>query len=338
MLTTPLSARFGMTVPVVSAGMAMVAGPALAAAVSNAGGLGVLGGALAPPEALTAMVAATRALTARPFGVDIITPFVEDAHIAALVACRPAVVVLFWGTPRAEHLRRLRAAGIDVWMQVGRVAEAHEARAAGVDAIIAQGAEAGGHNRAEASTMALLPAVIRAAERLPVLAAGGIADGAGLVAVLALGAEAAWCGTRFLASEEAEAHPGYKRAVVEARVGDTVRTTLFGPEWPDEPVRALRNAVVRDCAGREAEAKAAPPATIGTAMLGGEPVPMPRFSVLLPTPATTGDLDQMCLTAGESAGNIHEVLPAAAIVAAFRREAEAALLRLAGRAPRREAA
>lgn len=338
MLTTPLSSRFGMTVPVVCAGMALVAGPALAAAVSNAGGLGVLGGALAPPEGLAAMIAATRALTSRPFGVDVITPFVEDAHIAALVACRPAVVVFFWGTPRAEHLRRLRAAGIDVWVQVGRVAEAHEARAAGVDAIIAQGAEAGGHNRAEAATMTLLPAVIRAVAPLPVLAAGGIVDGAGLVAVLAMGAEAAWCGTRFLASDEAEAHPDYKRAVVEARVGDTARTTLFGPEWPDEPVRALRNAVVREWAGREAETKAAPPATIGTTVIGGTVVEMPRFSVLLPTPATTGDLDQMCLTAGESAGNIGEVRPAAEIVAAFRREAEAALLRLAGRAPQRAAA
>lgn len=338
MLTTRLTARFGMTVPVVSAGMAMVAGPALAAAVTNAGGLGVLGGAIAPPEGLAALAAATRALTARPFGIDVITPFVEDTHIAALVACRPAVVVFFWGTPRVEHLRRLRAAGIDVWVQVGRVAEAREAAAAGVDAIIAQGSEAGGHNRAEAATMTLLPAVIRAVAPLPVLAAGGIADGAGMVAVLALGAEAAWCGTRFLASEEADAHPGYKQAVVEARVGDTVRTTLFGPEWPDEPVRALRNAAVREWAGREAEAKAAPSATIGTTVLGGETVPMPRFSVLLPTPATEGDLDQMCLTAGESAGNIREVLPAAAIVAAFRREAEAALLRLAGRAPQRAAA
>jgi hypothetical protein len=120
--------------------------------------------------------------------------------------------------------------------QVDRVAEAHEARAAGADAIIAQGSEAGGHNRAEAATMTLLPAVIRAAAPLPAPAAGG-GDGAGLVAVLALGAEAAWCGIRLLASAQAEAHPGAKRAVVEARVGDTARGRLRRPMHIVRPAR-----------------------------------------------------------------------------------------------------
>lgn len=316
MLTTCLSARFGMTVPLVSAGMAGLAGPALAAAVTNAGGLGVLGGALASPERLTALVAGARALTARPFGIEISTPLVEDGHIAALVASRPAVAVFSLGVPRTGHVRRLRAARIDVWVQVGRLAEAREAKAAGADAIVAQGSEAGGPNRAEAATTTLLPAVLRAVAPLPVLAAGGIADGAGLVAVLAMGAEAAWCGTRFLASEEADAHPGHKHAVVAARVGDTVRTTLVGPDWPGVPVRVLRDGVAQEWAGREAEARPAP----------------------VPGTATEGDSDRMCLAAGESAGNVGAVLPAAEIVAAFRREAGAALLRLAGRAPCRAAA
>lgn len=338
MLTTPLSERFGMTVPVVSAGMAFVAGPALAASVSEAGGLGVLGGAMAAPEELAGMIAMTRRLTTRPFGIDLVTPFVEDAHVIALAALRPAVVVFFWGTPKRAWLDRLHGAGVEVWVQAGRVAEAREAASAGVDAVIAQGSEAGGHNRAEATTMTLLPAVIRAVAPLPVLAAGGIVDGAGLVAVLAMGAEAAWCGTRFLASEEADAHPGYKQAVVEAGVGGTRLTTLFGPEWPGEPVRALRNAAVREWAGREAEAAALPGEVVGLAAVGARQIPMPRFSAILPTGATTGNLSQMCLTAGESAGNIDEVLPAAAILAAMRREAEQALYRLAGRAPRRAAA
>jgi enoyl-[acyl-carrier protein] reductase II len=338
MLTTPLSERFGLTLPVVSAGMAFVAGPRLAAAVSNAGGLGVLGGAMAPPEGLAGLVAATRGLTSRPFGVDLVTPFVEDGHIAMLAQVRPAVVVFFWGTPKQAWIARLQDAGIEVWMQVGRVTEALEAAGAGVDAIIAQGSEAGGHNRAEATTMTLLPAVIRAVAPLPVLAAGGIADGRALVAVVAMGAEAAWCGTRFLASEEADAHPGYKQAVVEAGVGDTVRTTLFGPEWPGEPVRALRNAAVRDWAGHEDEAARLPAEIVGETVIGASRVAMPRFSAILPTEATSGNLGQMCLTAGEAAGNIAQVLPAAAILEAFRREAADALHRLAGRSPRQAAA
>ncbi|QRK09472.1 nitronate monooxygenase [Archangium violaceum] len=328
-MKTRMTQQYGLDVPIISAGMAFVAGPPLAAAVSNAGGMGTLGGAMLPPPALGAMVRATRALTSRSFGVDLIGDFVEDAHIEVLAEERVAVVVFFWALPRRAHVERLRSAGTRVWSQVGSVAEAREAAALGVDAIIAQGAEAGGHNRAEASTFALLPAVRAAVAPLPVIAAGGIVDGRSLVAALALGAEAVWCGTRFLASEEAQAHDDYKRRVLAAGVGDTVRTTLFGPEWPGQMMRVLRNRAVREWLGREAEAQALPASEpIGHTEMGGQRVPMPRFSALLPTVQTQGDFEEMALTVGEACGNVRELLPAATLVSSMAAEAREVLATL----------
>jgi enoyl-[acyl-carrier protein] reductase II len=328
-MKTRITQQYGLDVPIISAGMAFLAGPALVAAVSRAGGLGTLGGAMLPPPALGALVRATRELTARPFGVDLIGDFVEDAHIEVLAEERVAVVVFFWTPPRRAHVERLHGAGTRVWIQVGSVAEAREAAALGADAIIAQGAEAGGHNRAEASTFALLPAVRAAVAPLPVIAAGGIVDGRGLVAALALGAEAVWCGTRFLASVEAQAHDEYKRRVLAAGVGDTVRTTLFGPEWPGQAMRVLRNRAAREWAGREAEALALPPSEpIGHTRMGDQHVPLPRFSALLPTVHTEGDFEQMALTVGEACGNVHELRPAAELVSSMAAQAREVLATL----------
>lgn len=325
--------RLGIEVPVLSAGMAFAAGPALAAAVSNAGGMGFLGAGLAPPEGIAAMIAATRRLTNRPFGIGFVTPFFTEVHLAACREARPHAVVFFWEQPQRAWIEALQASGTQVWMQVGSLAEAKEAAACGVDAVIAQGAEAGGHNRASAGMMTLLPAVVDALAPLPVIAAGGIADGRGLAAALALGAQAAWCGTRFLAAEESEAHAEYKRRVLGASVDDTLRTALFGPEWPDQSMRVLKNRVVREWAGREAEARALPATgtTIGRTMLGGQEVPLPRFSVILPTTETEGDFEEMGLTMGESAGLIREVRAAGAIVREMAAQAEAILGRRIGR-------
>jgi NAD(P)H-dependent flavin oxidoreductase YrpB (nitropropane dioxygenase family) len=330
MLRTSVTERFGLATPILSAGMAMVARPALAAAVSNAGGLGMLGTDVLPPAALGEMMRATRALTERPFGVDLLGPFLTDAHIDVAIAEGAALVVAFWGGPSPAQVERLKAAGVAFWMQVGSVAEAREAAALGAETVIVQGAEGGGHNRAEAATMTLLPAVRRAIAPLPVVAAGGIVCGRTMAAALALGAEAVWCGTRFLASAEADAHPGYKQAVLDAGVGDTLKTTLFGPEWPDAPMRVLANAATREWAGREAEARVRyGEETVATLATPEGAVPLPRFSVYLPTTAVAGDLDQLCLTAGESAGNVAQILPAAAIVEAMTRECRDVLTGLA---------
>lgn len=333
MLKTRITEAFGLAHPVINAGMAFVAGPELAAAVANAGGMGMLGTGMTPPEGLRSMIEVTRTLTVRPFGVDIIGTFVEDGHIDVLIEEQVPLCVFFWDPPSTEQIARLRAGGVQFWMQVGTVAEALEAQALGVDGLIVQGSEAGGHNRSEAPLAQLFPLVARAVRGVPLVAAGGIMDGPSMAAALAMGAEAVWCGTRFLASDEAAAHPHYKRAVVEAHPGDTEITRVFGPEWPGQALRAITNRAVATARGREEAALAESEGElIGTVQLGGQTVPVPRYSAILPTPEFDADLDWSCLTAGECAGRIDTVLPAGDIVRSMSREAEAVLVRLLGQA------
>ncbi len=329
MLQTELSIALGLSTPLISAGMAFVAGPALAAAVSNAGGLGMLGTGMAPPEGLRQMIRATRALTNRPFGVDLIGTFTEAGHIDVLVAEKVPVAVFFWDLPSAEAVTKLRAAKIRFWMQVGRMSESEAAIARGAEALVVQGSEAGGHNRSEAPLAQLLPRVRRAFPKVPVIAAGGIFDGAGMAAALCLGAEAVWCGTRFLASAEANAHDGYKRAVVDAAPGGTEITRVFGPEWPGQEMRALVNKAVITARGREAAAlEESAGQIIGSVELGGNTLPVPRYSAILPTPEFTADLNWSCLTAGECAAEIRSIEPAGDIVHTMTVDASRILARL----------
>lgn len=315
MLNTELSKALGLETPLINAGMAFVAGPALAAAVSNAGGLGMLGTGMAPPEGLRQMIRATRALTTRPFGVDLIGTFTEEGHIDVLVEEKVAVAVFFWDLPTRAATVRLRQAGIRFWMQVGRMAEAADAVAHGAEALIVQGSEAGGHNRSEAPLAQLLPRMRKTHPKVPMIAAGGIFDGASMAAALCLGAEAVWCGTRFLASSEADAHTAYKQAVVDAGAGGTEITRVFGPEWPGQEMRALVNKAVVTARGREAAALAESQGqVIGSVELGGATLPVPRYSAILPTPEFKADLEWACLTAGECAADIHSVEPAGDIV------------------------
>lgn len=152
---------------------------------------------------------------------------------------------------------------------------------------------------------------------------GGIIDGKGLVAALALGVEAVWCGTRFLTSEEAYAYAEYKARVLNAQLGGTPRTTLFGPEMPGQMMRVIRNRAVHQWGDRAPEAmihsQTQPP--IGSNIMGGQTVLLPKFSVILPIPDTTGDFEEMCLTAGECSGNISTIKPARDIVREMENEA-----------------
>ena len=167
---------------------------------------------------------------------------------------RVPIVSFFWGDP-APYVDRVHAGGGKVFQQVGSVVDAQRAVKANVDVIIAQGIEAGGHIAGEVSTVALVPRVVDAIAPHPVAAAGGIADARGVVAALALGAQAAVVGTRFLASIEARAHPDYKKKLLAANEDDTVRTTLFGFGWPNAPHRTLRTRFVQDWLGNEGAAR-----------------------------------------------------------------------------------
>jgi NAD(P)H-dependent flavin oxidoreductase YrpB (nitropropane dioxygenase family) len=180
--------------------------------------------------------------------------------------------------------------------------------------------------------MTLFPCIRRRFPGLPLLAAGGIVDGATMAAALVLGADAVWCGSRFLAAQEAEAHDSYKERVLSADVGDTAILSIYGPEWPDQPMRAIINDGARVALGREAAAiEDAKGQTIGSTVLNGQTIPLPRYSAILPTRGFDGNIEQACLTAGQSAGNIHEILPAGEIVRRMTSEAWAALDGLAAK-------
>src|SRR5438874_9428508 len=260
-LRTPLCHELGIEYPVFSAGIGTAAVPELVAAVSGAGGFGVLGASPLDPTRIKDAIADIRRRTERPFGANLIIDdrdlSAEDREelrqqVAAAAADRVAAIVLFWGDP-APYIKPAHEQGVRVFIQVGSAEEAEAAAAAGVDAGIAQGVEAGRRVRGRASIWGLLPVTVKAISPLPVLASGGIGDGAGLARALTLGAQGVSLGTRFVASDEANAHPEYKRRIVSSTAADTVYTEdLYDVWWPDAPHRALRNRTFDewDAAGR----------------------------------------------------------------------------------------
>src|SRR5215510_7590811 len=246
MLKTSLCQQLGIDYPLFSVGMGGgMAGPELVAAVSNAGACGVLGMGALPAPSIRQQIHHVRTLTNKPFGVNLLLPLLQEGQIEVCLDEQIPLLSLFWGDP-TPYVEAAHRRGTKVLIQVGSVAEAKAAAAAGVDAIIAQGVEAGGHVRGTTALSILVPAVIEAVKPVPVIAAGGIANGKGLVAALCLGAQAVSMGTRFLASEEAVASRAYKARVVQSTAEDTVYTGLFDVGWPAAPHRVLRNKAVAE--------------------------------------------------------------------------------------------
>ena len=317
MLHTPLCDLLRIDVPIFAAPMGFITGPELAAAVSNAGGLGLMSFSGNPPPVLREQIRRLRSLTSKPFGVNVLLsgphlPFPIDAVVEVCLAERVPVLSTFWGDP-TPYVARAHAAGVKVIDQVGTVAEAQRAAQAGVDVIVAQGVEAGGHLAGEVTTIALVPRVVDAVAPLPVVAAGGIADARGFVAALVLGAQAVMLGTRLIATPEAYAHAVYKQKVLAATEDQTVRTTLFGYGWPNAPHRTLRTPFVERWLPEEARGSEQRPDEphIGETKIGGQPMPLLRFMGIPPTPDAAGDLESMDFLAGQSVGLVNEIKPAA---------------------------
>ena len=330
-MRTALCESLGIEHPIISAPMGPdISGAELVAAVSNAGGFGILQAQLAPPPRFREEIRRVRALTAKPFGVNLLLHFPIEELLAVCLEERVPAVSFFWGevTPYVE---RVHAAGAKVFHQVGSVDEAKRSADAGTDVIIAQGLEAGGHVRGTVSTLVLVPRVVDALAPMPVAAAGGIADARGVAAVLALGAQAAVLGTRFLASDESRAHPEYKRRLVRASEEDTVHTTLFGWGWPNAPHRTLRTAFVDAWLGKEARGQESRPdeEIVGNSRFFGHAAPIRRFSSLPPNLDASGDFDSMSLLAGQSVGAVERIRPAGEIVQVLAREADERLRELA---------
>lgn len=256
----------------------------------------------------------------KPFGVGVLLsgphlPFPVEAIVDMCLEERVSVLLTFWGDP-TPYVARAHAAGVRVIDQVGSVADAQRAARAGVDAIVAQGLEAGGHVAGDVTTMALVPRVVDAVAPVPVAAAGGIADARGLVAALALGAQAIMIGTGLIATPEAYAHPVYKQKVLAATEGQTVRTSLFGFGWPNAPHRTLRTPFVERWLPDEtrgSEQRSDEP-RIGETKIAGQSVQLLRFMGFPPTPDASGDLDSMNYLAGQGVGLVKEIEPAAKVV------------------------
>ncbi|MEP3278685.1 MAG: nitronate monooxygenase, partial [Stappiaceae bacterium] len=230
--------------PVVLAPMAGAVTPELVAAVSNAGGMGLAPLWHVDAETLRQSVRKIKSLTDKPFGVNLNMAFPSRDHLDACLEERVPVISLFWEPP-GDFLEQAKSGGAKVIYSAGNAADAKAAVERGVDAICAQGVEAGGHVRGTVGTMALVPAVVDAVGDVPVLAAGGIADGRGLAASLALGASGAWIGTRFLAAKEASVHPDYLSRLIAASENDTAHfDNLFDLGWPEAPHRVLKNSTV----------------------------------------------------------------------------------------------
>jgi NAD(P)H-dependent flavin oxidoreductase YrpB (nitropropane dioxygenase family) len=312
MLHTRICDLLGIVHPIVLAGMGSLPSVPLVAAVSNAGGLGILGATRFSPAQMREQTAAIRAATKKPFGVNILLFLAEESGFAAALEARPPVMSFAWARPEQNlgpYMQRAHDAGSLAMHMAGDVPEAVRAAEAGADVIVAQGTEGGGHVGWMAS-MALVPMVVQAVAPLPVLAAGGIADGRGMAAALALGAEGVLLGTRFLATNESPLHANFKQAIVRSNGHDTVLTDIpdivRASVWPGAMARTLRNRFVEQWAGREwalrQQAHAAAEA-IETARLAG-------------------DVDHAAILIGQDAGLIDSVLPADEVVRQMVAEAE----------------
>lgn len=322
-----LCARLGMTLPIFQAPIGRAASPELAAAVSRVGGLGTLAGSWTRPERLRKLIRHVRSLTDAPFGLNFVLLWPQDERLDVALEEGVAVVSTSWGNP-SPLVDRIHTAGALHVHSVGDAADARAAAAAGVDAVVAQGFEAGGHVLGRVSTFTLVPAVLDAVGPLPVVAAGGVADGRGLAAVLALGAEAAWIGTRFVAATEADAHPYYQDRLVRANESETVHSHVFDGGWPDAPHRTLDNSTLRAwrTAGQPATERPGERLAVGVDEQGRR---VDRYSSDLPTRATTGDIEAMALYAGQGVGLVNDIAPAGVIAQRMTREANEILSQVA---------
>jgi enoyl-[acyl-carrier protein] reductase II len=303
-LRTAICTLFGIEYPIIQGGMMWIGTAELVSAVSNAGGLGIIGAGNAEPEWVRQQIHLTKQLTSKPFGVNIVmfSPFVDEI-IRIVLDERVAVVAFGAGNPE-RLIPRLKPAGIKVVAVVASVASAKLAQRVGVDAIVAEGIESGGEI-GEVATMVLVPQVVDSVQ-IPVVAAGGIADGRGLAAALALGAQGVQMGTRFVCSQECIAHPGVKERIIQA--GD--RSTVVTGRNTGYAVRSLENRMSRQFQVMEESGATKEELDWfkqGRTYLG----------------LVEGDVDEGWLLSGQSAGLIKDIKPVKVIIREIVAEAEA---------------
>ncbi len=314
-IRTPICDLLDIEVPVFLAGMGGVAYAEVCAAVSEAGGFGTLGMASCGPEQIREEMRAVRKRTDKPFGVDLLAalPATITAAIDVIIDEGATAFIAGLGVP-GPVIDKCHAAGVKVMSMCGKVSHAVAAEQAGCDAVVAQGTEAGGHTGRIAG-IALIPQIVDAVD-IPVLAAGSIVDGRGLVAALAFGAQGIWMGTRFIASEEARAGRVYKQLILERGGADTAVTRSYS----GKSMRVIKNDWVEEWERRADEIKPFP----------GQMSESMKAGVFVLTADDYEDVapDRACLPAGQGMGGIHSVLPAGEIVRGVMREASEVIERM----------
>jgi nitronate monooxygenase len=309
-LYTPLTDILGCKFPILCAGMGGVARHLLAASVSNAGGFGCLGMVREQPEFIRKEVNLYRAISDKPFAVNIIPaatdPMLLSRQITECIALNIKHIVLFWDVD-SEVIKQCRDNGIQVIHQIGTKRDAERALEAGVEVLIVQGIEAGGHVRGETSLFGLLPE-IRALGSIPIIASGGIATGEALVAALALGAQGVNCGTLFLATTESHAHDFHKEKIIAAEAIDTKLCYDFQRNWPvHAAVRVLKNAVTEN---PNHKYKTHSRQSIGEQ----DGAPIYPLSTDSPLKDAMGDLASMALYCGQGCGSVNSIKNAATVI------------------------
>ena len=316
-LHTPLCDLLGIQHPIMLAGMGGVSYAGLAAAMSNAGGYGVLGMAGTSPAFIADQIAQLKTLTDKPFGVDLLAadPASLEASVDVIIEGGADSFIAGLGIP-LPIMQKLKAASVKVMIVGGAVKHAVRAEQAGCDAVILQGGEGGGHT----GLVGTLPLVAQAVEavNIPVIAAGGIYDGRGLAAALSLGAVGVWMGTRFIASDEAHAANLYKQTVVETGDTDTTRTRCYS----GKPMRCRTNAYIQDWESRPDEIQAFPmqaALSVQTDVIGG---------IGGVTDESRLSVDKSCFAMGQSAGGVRDIRPVRDIVESLIQEAGQAIRRV----------
>jgi enoyl-[acyl-carrier protein] reductase II len=312
MIRTPLCDLLGIKYPIVQGGMAWVGSAELAAAVSNAGGLGVIGGGNSSTEEVAREVRLARDLTDKPFALNIPLAISQCADEIVDLCIEEGVEIVVIGAWRpGNHTTRLKEADITVIPVIASVSLAKRLARRGADALVAEGMESGGHI-GDTATMPLVPQVVSAVD-VPVIAAGGFADGRGLAAALALGAQAIQMGTRFICTTECIAHENYKRAILKARD----RSTMTTGHSLGHPVRALKNPMVHEF--QELERRGISEAEIiefGTGKL--------KLAVI------EGDMKKGSVMAGQIAGMVDDIVPTKELIERIIAEAEEIIGQLQG--------
>jgi NAD(P)H-dependent flavin oxidoreductase YrpB (nitropropane dioxygenase family) len=307
---TPVCELLGIEHPIVQAPMAAV--PDLAAAVSNAGALGMVSLTWSTPAG--DVVRETASLTDRPFGGNLVLSSDQHHRLDDALEAGLRIVSLFWGDP-AGYVEPVHQVKGVVLQTVANAEEARRAVASGVDVIVAQSWEAGGHVRSQVATLPLVPAVVDAVAPVPVIAAGGIGDARGVAAVLTLGAQAAWLGTRFLLAREMPIHEEYCRRLTAAVETDAKwYPDLYDVGWPNAPHRALRNTTAEmwEAAGRPPLESRPGQGDVIAHFASGEPIV--RYEPAPPMVGTTGDIEALSLWAGQSVALARKPQSAAEIV------------------------